>query len=93
METYQVYLTPEPKSGLEGMFATSNKKDDDDEFIKMKPASRPAELIKQQLELHPALNLLPYDQRKQLEKLVKRVESYQNTRVLLLGPDISVPGL
>lgn len=93
MENYEVHLSPEPKSGLEGMFASPEKKGKDDEFIRMSIRQNPASLIQQQLRLHPALGLLPMDQRRQLETLVKRIESYQNNRILLISPDIQVPGL
>ncbi len=93
IDTDHVYLTPEPKSELEGLFAGPDKKDEDGEFIHMMEQKRPINLIKQQLSLHPALSVLSKDQRSQLENFVKRIEAYQNTHVLLLSPDITIPGL
>ncbi|WP_435893446.1 signal peptide peptidase SppA [Oceaniferula spumae] len=93
MENEKVLLTPDPKSGLEGMFSAPEKKDKDDEFIRMSNRQNPAALIEQQLKLHPAIGLLPADQRQQIETLINRIKTYQNHRVLLIGPDIQVPGL
>ena len=93
LEAYDIHLTPEPKSGLEGMFASPEEKDEDGEFIRMAEKNHVAILIRQELKLHPALGLLPADKRKQLEDLVNRIESYQKNNILLLSPDIIVPGL
>ena len=93
LESPRVYLTPEPKSGLEGMFISNQKKDDDSEFIRMTEKSRAATLLQQHIKLHPALSILPAKQRTQLEKLVNRIESYQGSHILLLGPDLIIPGL
>ena len=93
MEDYHVYLTPEPKSGLEGLFTDPDKKDYSDEFISMATPKKPSTLIQQHMKLHPALGMLPADQRVQLEKLVQRVQYYQNHHILLIGPDITVPSL
>ena len=46
---YKTHLTPTPKSGLEGMFSGPEKRDDDDEFIRMSSPGKPAALIQQQL--------------------------------------------
>ena len=93
MKDYHVYLTPEPKSGLEGLFTDPDKKDYSDEFIGMAPPQKPSTLIQQHMKLHPALGMLPADQRAQLEKLVQRIQYYQNHHILLIGPDITVPSL
>lgn len=93
METFNVYLTPEPKSGLEGMFSSPSQKDEDGEFIRMAEKNRAASLLRKQIKLHPAMGLLPADQRSQLEKLVNRIESYQGNHILLLGPDLTIPSL
>ena len=93
MEDYHVYLTPEPKSGLEGLFTDPDKKDYSDEFISMATPKKPSTLIQQHMKLHPALGMLPADQRVQLEKLVQRIQYYQNHHILLIGPDITVPSL
>ena len=94
LDTYQVHLTPEPKSGLEGMFTSPDKKESDDEFIRSSSKRIDfATLIKKELKLHPTLGILPAHQQKQLENLAKRIESYRKSRILLIGPDILVPSL
>jgi len=79
--------------GLEGMFASPEKRDKDDEFIHATEKQKPASLIRQQLKIHPIIGILPADKRQQLDNLVQRIESYQKNHILLIGPDIIVPGL
>ncbi len=94
LEEYETHLTPEPKSGIEGMFAGPDKKDnEDDEFIRAATAKQPATLIRQHMLAIPGLRLLKPTQRNQLEQFVKRVESYQKNSILLIGPDLQIPGL
>jgi len=90
---YKTYLTPTPKSGLEGMFAGPDKRDKDDEFIQMTSASKPASLIQQHFLSSPALQVLTPSQRLQLQHFISRVQSYSKHNILLIGPDIQVPGL
>jgi len=90
---YKTHLTPTPKSGLEGMFSGPEKRDDDDEFIRMSSPGKPAALIQQQLLNSPALQILTVNQRQQLKHFISRVQSYSKHSILLIGPDIQVPRL
>ncbi|MCP5534699.1 MAG: signal peptide peptidase SppA [Akkermansiaceae bacterium] len=89
---YETHLSPEPKSGLEGMFSGPDKPGEDDEFIRMTSPRGHAALIQQHLLAVPGIQLLTPGQRAQLENLVRRIESYQQHSILLIGPDIKVPG-
>ncbi|MFK7909936.1 MAG: signal peptide peptidase SppA [Akkermansiaceae bacterium] len=93
LEEYDTYLTPEPKSGLEGMFAGPKKRDEDDEFIRARKINPPAVLIRRQMLAIPGIQLLKPTQRKQLNQFINRVESYQKNSILLIGPDLQIPGL
>lgn len=93
LEEYDTHLSPEPKSGLEGMFAGSDKKDDDDEFIRMTSPRKHATLIQNHLLAIPGIQILKPEQRAQLDNFIKRIESYQKHSILLIGPDIQVPKL
>lgn len=94
IQDYKTHLTPEPKSGLEGVFAGPDKKgDDDDEFIRASAARQPAALIRRQTLAIPGARLLKPSQRRQLDQFIRRVESYQKHSILLIGPDIQVPGI
>ena len=93
LEKYETHLTPEPKSGLEGMFAGPDKRDEDDEFIRAAKPTQPATLIRQHVLAIPGLQLLKPSQRQQLGQFIERVESYQKYSILLIGPDLRVPGL
>ena len=75
------------------MFAGSKKKDDDDEFIRMTSPRKHASLIQNHLLTVPGIQILKPEQRAQLENFIKRIESYQNHSILLIGPDIQVPKL
>ena len=94
LEDYETHLTPEPKSGFEGMFSGSEKKDsDDDEFIRAFVPRKPAVLIRQHMLAIPGIKMLKPSQRAQLERLVKQVEAYQNHSILLIGPNLQIPGI
>lgn len=93
LEQYKTHLTPEPKSGLDGLFSGPDKRDEDDEFIRATAARQPATLIRQHMLAIPGLKLLNPTQQKQLNQFVERVESYQKNAILLIGPDLHIPGL
>lgn len=94
LEEYETILTPEPKSGLEGMLAGPNKKDDaEDEFIRATKAKHPANLIRQHMLATPGLQLLQPTQLHQLEKLIKYLESTQKNSILLISPNFNILGL
>ena len=93
LETYEIHLTPEPKSSLEGMFAGPEKHDDDDEFIRAHRTKNTSSLIRQHILTTPGLQLLKPTQRKQINTFMQRVESYQKNSILLISPDLQLPGL
>ena len=94
LEEYETILTPEPKSGLEGMLAGPNKKDDaEDEFIRATKAKHPANLIRQHMLATPGLQLLQPTQLHQLDKLIKYLESTQKNSILLISPNFHILGL
>lgn len=91
--TYKTYLSPEPKSGLQGMFAGPEKRDDDDEFIQMARPSAPLKLIENQLLTSPALQILPAGQRRQLNDFIRQMRDCHSNRILLIGQGYHIPGL
>lgn len=90
---YETHLTPSPKSGLEGMLSGPEKPGKDDEFIQMSTPPSSVTLLQQQLLTTPTLQLLPDRQKQQLQHLISRIQSSTNHSILLIGPDIHVPGL
>lgn len=92
-DDYETHLSPEPKSGLEGMFAGPEKRDDDDEFIQMSSQRAPSNLIQQQLLNSPTLQILPASQRRQISDFIEQVQAYNKHNILLIGQDIQIPGL
>ena len=93
LDTYETHLTPEPKSGLDGLFAGPEKRDDDDEFIRASQARQTATLIRKHILSSTSLQLLKPNQRQQLNQFIQRIESYQKQSILLIGPDLQIPGL
>lgn len=93
LEQYETHLSPEPKSGLEGMFAGPDTPDEDDEFIRMSSPKKPVLMIKNHLLAVPGIQLLRPEQRAQLNGFIQRIESYQKHSIQLIGPDIQIPGL
>lgn len=92
-DDYKTHLTPEPKSGLDGLFAGPEKRDEDDEFIQMNTQANPASLLQQQLFKSPTLQVLPAPQRQQLHNFLRQVQAYNQHNILLIGQDIQIPGL
>ncbi|NWK56394.1 signal peptide peptidase SppA [Verrucomicrobiaceae bacterium N1E253] len=92
-DSYDVHLTPAPKSGIEGMFAGPEKPDKDGEFIQAGHAQRPANLLQQQIMNSPSLQMLTVDQRQSLEQFIKRIQAYSEHHILLIGQDFTIPTL
>ena len=90
---YETYLTPTPKSGLDGLFSEPQKPGKDDEFIHLSSPDRSFALIQKELLNMPALEVLTANQKQQLELFMSRIKSYANQNILLIGPDIQIPGL
>ena len=90
---YETHLTPTPKSGLDGLFAKPEKPGKDDEFIRMSAPKPSFSLIQKQLLNTPALQVLTANQKQQLELFMSRIQSYAGHNILLIGPDLQLPGL
>lgn len=86
MENPEVKLLPEPKSPFEGLFAPPTR-DDDDEIIRASVA--PSE-FQAAFKASGILDHLPASSKVGVRRLVSRLESYQKSRVLLLGPEIDL---
>ena len=82
-----VKLLPEPKSGLEGLFATPEKKQDD-EVIRASTA--PSAGLGAAMKLYGISDALPQPARSAVVRLAARVEAYRKTRILLIGPDFDL---
>jgi protease-4 len=89
LEKPDVKLLPEPKSGLEGLFAKPDKKSDD-EIIRasVKPAA--SSQFRAALLRAGLTESLPEPARAEVSRLVSRLEAFQNTRILLIGPDLDL---
>lgn len=87
VEDADVQLLPEPRSGLEGLFARPEK--DDDEIIRASAGSRPDN--PQTSILRAALSeSLPQPARSAVSRLVRRIDAFRQSRVLLLAPDLEL---
>lgn len=88
-ENIDARLLPEPKSGLEGIFAKPEKKDDD-EIIRMSSAKPAANSLRSTLLKAALIESLPDSVKSSVTRLATRVEAWQKSRVLLIGPDIEL---
>lgn len=86
LENPDVKLLPEPKSPFEGLFAPPIRSDDD-EIIR---ASVVPSEFQAAFNASGVLAELPFPTKLTVRRLVTRLESYQKSRVLLLGPDIDL---
>ncbi len=84
-----VKLLPEPKSGLEGLFAPPSKKDDD-EIIHASLAPHDPLGLRSMMKGSGMLEALPAPAKDGVKRLAARVEAFQNCRILLIGPDIDL---
>jgi len=89
MEKPEVKLLPEPKSGLEGLFAKPDK-DDDDEIIRASTKPAASTRLKAALKQSGVTATLPEPARSALNRLASRLDSFQNTQILLIGPDFEL---
>ncbi len=89
METAEVKLLPEPKSGLEGMFAAP-KKTDDDEIIQASFQSTTAVRLRDSLLREGMLQGLPHPARAAVARLIGRVEAFSKPQVLMIAPDVEI---
>ncbi len=85
----EVKLLPEPKSGLEGLFAPPSK-DKDDEVIRASSRTVDSVRLKALLRQSGLLDALPAPAKAGVSRLAERVEAFGKCRVLLLGPDFEL---
>jgi protease IV len=89
LENPDVKLLPEPKSGLEGLFAKPDN-DKDDEIIRANVKPGASNKLRAAL-LHSGLTeALPSPARASVSRLISRLSAFQNSRILLIGPDIDL---
>ncbi|HEX7260796.1 MAG TPA: S49 family peptidase, partial [Luteolibacter sp.] len=89
LEKPDVKLLPEPKSGLEGLFAPEDKKEDD-EIIRASVARDSATQLRTLLKNSGLLETLPAPAQAAVSRLAARLHAFRNTQVLLLGPDFDL---
>lgn len=89
LEKPDVKLLPEPKSGLEGLFAKPGKKDDD-EIIRASIAPSPAARLRAMIQGSGALEALPEPAKSEVVRLASRLEAFRKSKVLLIGPDFNL---
>lgn len=89
LEKPDVKLLPEPKSGLEGLFAPEDQKEDD-EIIRASLAPDSATQLRALLKNSGLLETLPAPAQAAVSRLAARLQAFQNTQVLLLGPDFDL---
>ncbi len=88
LEEPEVRLLPEPKSGIEGLFA---KPDKDKEMIRAntRRASAGGNLLAA-LKAAGLAEALPPAAKAAVSRLVSRLDAFRETRVLLLGTDLQI---
>ncbi|NJM37456.1 MAG: signal peptide peptidase SppA [Akkermansiaceae bacterium] len=89
LENPDVKLVPEPKSGIEGLFAPKERKNDD-EVIRATTTPSHAVNLQAMLQATGLLGALPPSVKSQVARFAGRLEAFQHTQVLLLGPDIDL---
>ena len=74
---------------MEGIFAKPDKKDDD-EIIRMSSAKPSADSLRSTLLKAALIESLPASIKSSVTRLATRVEAWQKSPVLLIGPDIEL---
>ncbi|MGC4016272.1 MAG: signal peptide peptidase SppA [Luteolibacter sp.] len=91
LETGEAKLVPEPKSAFEGIFAKKHDKDkDDDELVRAGSTPAPSVQLRQNLLQSGLLSTLPAPARAGVDRLMSRIDAFQHTEILLIGPDLKV---
>ena len=83
----EVKLLPEPKSGLEGLFASPDS-EDDEEIIRASLIPDASMRVRAMLKSTGVLETLPEPARAAVSKLASRMQAFRKTQVLLLAPDL-----
>lgn len=89
LDNPEVKLLPEPKSGLEGLFAKPDKTADDEIIRASQPAAH-SQRLRAAIIRGAALDALPEPAKSAVSRLAARVEAYQKSPVLLIGPDVDL---
>ena len=89
LEKPDVKLLPEPKSGLEGLFATPDKMKDD-EIIRASVRPDATGRLQALMKHAGVIETLPEPARSAVARLASRLEAFQNTQILLIGPDLDL---
>jgi protease-4 len=84
----EVKLLPEPKSPLEGLFAKPDK--DTTEIIRAGSTPAAGLRLRRLLASTGVLEALPESARAGVARLAKRIEAFNNTPILLLGPELDL---
>ena len=85
----EVKLLPEPKSGLEGLFASPDS-EDDEEIIRASLIPDASMRVRAMLKSTGVLETLPEPARAAVSKLASRMNAFRKTQVLLLAPDFDL---
>ena len=85
----EVRLLPEPKSALEGLFAKPEKKPDD-EIIRASVAPGTTAKLRALMIQSGLAGTLPDFAKIALSRLSSRIEAFQETRILMIGPDFDL---
>jgi len=91
LEGSEAKLLPEPKSAIEGLFVKEDPNDfDEDEILKAGVKSSASTKLRQTLRQSGIVDALPPSARASLERLAARMNAFQRSEVLLLGPDLRI---
>jgi protease-4 len=91
LEGAEAKLLPEPKSAIEGLFVKDDPSDfDEDEILKAGVRSSATLKLRQTLRQSGIIEALPAPARAALERLASRMNAFQHSEILLLGPDVRI---
>lgn len=86
LEKPEIKLLPEPKSAFEGLLAPPDQMSDD-EIIR---ASVAAGGFQKVIHASGLLDALPAPAKAGVQRMASRMEAFQHSKVLLLGPDLDI---
>lgn len=89
LQNPEVRLLPEPKSALEGLFAKPEKKSDD-EIIRATVTPDATAKLRALMIQSGLAGTLPDFAKTALSRLSSRIEAFQETRILMIGPDFDL---
>jgi hypothetical protein len=84
-------LIPEPKSAFDGLLQHDSPAEfDEDEILRAGKPPQSAIRLRQLLRQSGVAEALPAPARAALTRLASRMQAFQRTEVLLLGPDLRI---